>query len=159
MGTDEETAQGLAEAHLRVTASGERVTAAIDDLRDRLAESRAFWAPIKARAAANAQRAHEMAGGMVRLTGMTLHTDTGKIEMPDGTMVDRLPPEYRPAALVGLAELAQRAGTSTGYVRVLRRRHADFPAPVVELAMGPVWEYSVVEAWLAKRRKNGRPRG
>lgn len=63
------------------------------------------------------------------------------------------------ADLVGLAELAQRAGTSTGYIRVLRRRHADFPAPVVELAMGPVWSWATVEAWLAQRRPNGRPRG
>jgi hypothetical protein len=61
------------------------------------------------------------------------------------------------ADLVGLAELAQRAGTSPGYVRVLRRRHADFPAPIVELAMGPVWDWATVEAWFAKRRPNGRP--
>ena len=63
------------------------------------------------------------------------------------------------ADLVGLTELAQRADTSAGYIRVLRRRHADFPAPVAELAMGPVWEWAECEAWLAKRQKIGRPRG
>ena len=63
-----------------------------------------------------------------------------------------------PGDHVGLAELAERAGTSPGYIRVLRARHADFPAPLVTLKMGPVWDWREVEAWLSLRRPNGRPR-
>ena len=58
---------------------------------------------------------------------------------------------------VGVAEIARRAGTSPGMVRNWRRRHADFPIPLAELAMGPVWDWPEVEAWLAKPRPMGRP--
>ncbi len=59
--------------------------------------------------------------------------------------------------LVGRVELAQRAGTSPSVIDVWRRRHASFPAPIVDLAMGPVWDWPSVEAWLAIPRPNGRP--
>ena len=59
--------------------------------------------------------------------------------------------------LVGIAEIAQRANKSPGFVRVLRHRHPDFPAPVADLAMGPVWNWPEIEAWLAQPRPTGRP--
>lgn len=61
--------------------------------------------------------------------------------------------------LVGVTEIAQRAGVaSINVVYMWRKRHANFPPPYVELAMGPVWLWESVEAWLAKPRPNGRPR-
>lgn len=61
--------------------------------------------------------------------------------------------------LVGVFEIASRASTTPGTVQVWRRRHATtFPAPVRELAQGPVWNWVEVAAWLARPRLPGRPR-
>ena len=60
--------------------------------------------------------------------------------------------------LVDLTEIALRAGTSVGTVQSWRQRHADFPAPLVRLAIGPVWDYPAVAEWLGRERRNGRPR-
>jgi hypothetical protein len=60
--------------------------------------------------------------------------------------------------LVGRAEIAARLGTSVGMVDVWRRRHADFPAPLVKLASGPVWEWLSVVQWTHKSRPIGRPK-
>jgi hypothetical protein len=59
--------------------------------------------------------------------------------------------------LVSVTEIADRAGTTPGVVHQWRRRHADFPKPVAVLAIGPVWDWSPVAAWIAQPRKNGRP--
>jgi hypothetical protein len=60
--------------------------------------------------------------------------------------------------LVDISEIAKRAGTTPGTVQTWRHRHADFPAPLVQLRIGPVWDWPPVAAWLAKDRKPGRPR-
>lgn len=60
--------------------------------------------------------------------------------------------------LLGVTEIAERAGVKLDTVQKWRQRHLDFPKPVAELAMGPVWEWSDVELWLAKERRPGRPR-
>ena len=60
--------------------------------------------------------------------------------------------------LVSVTEIAQRAGTTPGTVHTWRRRHASFPAPIVTLAVGPVWHWSDVARWLAIPRPPGRPR-
>ena len=61
--------------------------------------------------------------------------------------------------LVDVSAIAERAGTTPGTVHQWRRRHPGFPAPVVTLAVGPVWRWEDVEAWLAKPRlRTGRPR-
>jgi hypothetical protein len=50
--------------------------------------------------------------------------------------------------LVGAAEIAERLGlASSSVVRDWRRRHADFPAPVRTLRMGPLPRWPAVEAW------------
>ena len=60
--------------------------------------------------------------------------------------------------LAGLAEVAAAAGvtkrTATRYTA-----RSDFPAPIVVLAMGPVWDLDQVNAWLTSsaRRPPGRP--
>ena len=55
-----------------------------------------------------------------------------------------------PMPLVGYIEIAQRAGVHRAVVTVWRRRHEDFPAPVAELKVGPVWWWPDVEKWLTR---------
>jgi hypothetical protein len=58
-----------------------------------------------------------------------------------------------PAAsdLVSVSEVAARSGRSVNTIQSWRRRHADFPAPSVELAAGPIWLWSDVGAWIDRR--------
>jgi predicted nucleic acid-binding protein len=53
---------------------------------------------------------------------------------------------------VSVAEIAARSGRSINTVQSWRRRHADFPAPAMRLAAAPVWNWPVVEDWIAARR-------
>lgn len=66
-------------------------------------------------------------------------------------------PDIAPADLVGVAEIGERAGVKADTVHAWRSRHADFPAPIVQLAAGPVWTWSDVARWLAVPRRAGRP--
>lgn len=73
-------------------------------------------------------------------------------------------PDARDAILeyfdaVGVAEIADRAGVKPNTVMVWRQRHDDFPAPIVELKMGPVWFWADVQPWVEaqKQRGPGRP--
>jgi hypothetical protein len=47
----------------------------------------------------------------------------------------------------GVVELAKILGVSPACVSNWRARHADFPKPLVELAMGPVYSISQVRYW------------
>jgi hypothetical protein len=60
--------------------------------------------------------------------------------------------------LVGVTEIAQRAGTTPGTVHSWRIRGIGFPPPLADLAAGPVWAWADVRAWLAIPRPPGRPR-
>ena len=62
-----------------------------------------------------------------------------------------------PADLVGVAEIAARAGVAKATVMSWRRRHDDFPTPVVILAGGPVWDWPTVDAWRKTLRSGRRP--
>jgi hypothetical protein len=62
------------------------------------------------------------------------------------------------ADLVGMSEIASNAGVRPDTVGKWRLRHADFPVPIATLAMGPLWSWYEVEAWLAVERPPGRPR-
>jgi predicted nucleic acid-binding protein len=55
--------------------------------------------------------------------------------------------------LVSVAELAARSGRSVNTIQSWRRRHADFPAPNVELAAGPIWRWGEVSDWIAQRAR------
>jgi predicted nucleic acid-binding protein len=55
------------------------------------------------------------------------------------------------ADLVSVSELAARSGRSVNTIQSWRRRHADFPAPSVELAAGPIWLWGDVSAWIDRR--------
>lgn len=54
--------------------------------------------------------------------------------------------------LIGLHEIATLAGLTPSAVANWRNRFADFPAPVVDLKSGPVFQGAHVRAWLAKRQ-------
>jgi hypothetical protein len=58
---------------------------------------------------------------------------------------------HRASDLVSVAELAARSGRSVNTIQSWRRRHADFPAPSVELAAGPIWVWRDVSAWIDQR--------
>jgi hypothetical protein len=53
-----------------------------------------------------------------------------------------------PLPLVGLTEIAQRAGVQKPVVAMWRSRHESFPAPVAELRTGAVFWWPEVQVWL-----------
>jgi predicted nucleic acid-binding protein len=61
--------------------------------------------------------------------------------------------DVQSSALVSVAEIAARAGRPVNTVQSWRRRHADFPLPVTQLAAGPIWNWSAVDAWIAGRAR------
>jgi len=58
----------------------------------------------------------------------------------------------QPADLVSVTEIAARTGRSVHTVQSWRRRHHDFPKPLVQLAAGPVWTWPAVSGWIASRK-------
>jgi len=61
--------------------------------------------------------------------------------------------------VVGLAEVAELLGVSKRTASRYTLR-PEFPAPAVELAMGPIWHRADVEAWMQNERvRPGRPPG
>ena len=56
---------------------------------------------------------------------------------------------------VGATEIAERAGVSQSAVSMWQKRHADFPKPVIELAMGPIWSWRDVEPWVERQKAKG----
>jgi hypothetical protein len=55
--------------------------------------------------------------------------------------------------IVGISEIAARAGVQPNTVKVWRQRHHDFPPPAAQLAMGPVWFWPDVEPWVVAQLK------
>jgi predicted DNA-binding transcriptional regulator AlpA len=56
--------------------------------------------------------------------------------------------KVEPDQLVGAAEIARRLSLSVPQtVHDWRRRHADFPQPIVVLTMGMVWYWPDIEEW------------
>lgn len=52
--------------------------------------------------------------------------------------------------LVSYIEIAYEAGVSRQAVTNWRTRHPDFPVPVAELKIGPVWLWADIREWLIK---------
>ena len=52
--------------------------------------------------------------------------------------------QRRQLRLGGLKEVADRLGISRSSVSA-RRKHADFPKPLAELASGPVWDLAEID--------------
>ena len=77
---------------------------------------------------------------------------------PPERRLSEMPARYSSQAagdpgLVSVSEIAARSGRSTNTIQSWRRRHADFPAPVAELAAGPVWTWPAVAAWVSTRTR------
>lgn len=53
--------------------------------------------------------------------------------------------------LVGISEIAEKAGVQANTVKVWRQRHDDFPEPLAQLKMGPVWSWTDVEPWVSRQ--------
>lgn len=53
--------------------------------------------------------------------------------------------------LVSVAEISARAGRPVNTVQSWRRRYADFPVPVVQLAAGPIWSWPQIAEWISGR--------
>jgi hypothetical protein len=66
--------------------------------------------------------------------------------------------EQEPEGFLGVTEVARELGVSRQRVSELRAR-PGFPAPIAELAAGPVWKASSLRRFLESwERKPGRPR-
>lgn len=57
--------------------------------------------------------------------------------------------------LVGVTEIAEKAGVKPQTVTVWRQRHTDFPEPAAELANGPIWFWSDLEEWVERQKNKG----
>ncbi|MCK9496983.1 MAG: hypothetical protein M0R75_16035 [Dehalococcoidia bacterium] len=53
--------------------------------------------------------------------------------------------------LVAIQEIAARANVSPDAVHKWRARYSDFPSPAADLAMGAVWRWEDIDAWLIQR--------
>jgi hypothetical protein len=61
--------------------------------------------------------------------------------------------------LVGSVEIAQRMGVKDhNVVNTWRRRHPDFPGPILTLRLGRIWSWSEVERWARATGRQIRPR-
>ena len=54
--------------------------------------------------------------------------------------------------IVGVSEIAQKAGVTSAAVSNWRKRYDDFPAPKSDLSSGPVFDESEIDVWIAKRK-------
>ena len=73
-------------------------------------------------------------------------TDVDNVGSETATVVGvgNVPSEH----LVGAHEIAERLGLSHAQsVHTLRRRHADFPAPVATLKTALIWDWRDVHKW------------
>jgi hypothetical protein len=62
-----------------------------------------------------------------------------------------------PEELASVTELSARSGRSINTIQSWRRRRGDFPAPVAELAAGPIWRWPEVAAWIRARQPARQP--
>jgi len=55
------------------------------------------------------------------------------------------------AVVYGANEIAERLGLSHAQsIHTLRKRHADFPAPVANLKTALIWDWREIEKWATK---------
>lgn len=80
------------------------------------------------------------------------------LRVQDWPEVEREAERARLPELVGASEAAEILGVSRQRVHQLATTHEDFPEPLVEVRMGPLWAESAIRAWAARwDRKPGRP--
>jgi hypothetical protein len=93
--------------------------------------------------------------GACEKVGLELH-GIARVDMMEEAYAD-LELDQPAETYLGVTELASQIGVSRQRVSELRTR-ADFPAPVAELAAGPVWASSSLRRFLDTwERKPGRP--
>lgn len=59
--------------------------------------------------------------------------------------------DFSPGSLLGVHEVGQALGLSRGALHWRRRYAGDFPAPVAELASGPVWTAEQIREYARRR--------
>lgn len=57
-----------------------------------------------------------------------------------------------PDELVDVTAIAERLNVRPDTVHKWRQRHATFPAPFAQLAVGPIWLWPDVAAWSTRER-------
>lgn len=97
---------------------------------------------------------HELQRYLVKFD---IHDDPLAIEFMTLAEYERRADEPTLPVLVGSSEVAEILGVSRQRVHQLRT-HPGFPSPLVEVAMGPLWDERAVEAFARDwARKPGRP--
>src|SRR4051812_37026185 len=71
-------------------------------------------------------------------------------ERPKGSNVD---PQQIGTMLVGLTEIAQRAGVQKPVVSMWHTRHDGFPEPIAHLRTGAIWWWPDVQVWLTETNR------
>jgi predicted nucleic acid-binding protein len=56
--------------------------------------------------------------------------------------------------LVSVSEIAARTGHPVNTIQSWRRRHSDFPAPIAQLAAGPIWSWGPIKDWIEARDRS-----
>lgn len=70
---------------------------------------------------------------------------------PPAALSARAPQPFQTKHVAGTFEISRRLGVSRQRVGQLTAR-ADWPAPLIELAMGKVWRIQDIEAWVREHR-------
>lgn len=99
----------------------------------------------------------ETTGALIRIPDMTPFVGDRATLMPVRSGGTPAFPGEMMLELVGVAEIAERAGVQPSTVHAWRDRHDDFPVPMAVLKAGPVWSWTAVGRWLHVRPPMGRP--
>jgi predicted nucleic acid-binding protein len=63
-------------------------------------------------------------------------------------------PGYDRDDLVSVSEIAARTGHPVNTIQSWRRRHSNFPAPIAQLAAGPIWAWAPIKDWIDARDRS-----
>ncbi len=154
-----------------VTTAGPGGAGPFEDVADRAASKLADHSPVVAvspdeitvRVAVEGRRAEDavaLAIAQVRaaLGSVAWPTDVIEVEAAEWATFERKLDEPAHPELVGITEIAELLGTSRQRASELARS-SKFPAPLADLAAGPVWPKPAVSRFVDEwDRKPGRPR-
>jgi predicted DNA-binding transcriptional regulator AlpA len=91
--------------------------------------------------------ANYCAHGLAHFQSINAHDRAQPSSVAPVAYSSRVPNMYELKDLVGVAEIAERLGLGTSIVHDWRRRHSEFPQPVLRLRMGFIWSWTEVAAW------------
>lgn len=97
---------------------------------------------------------------VVKLVGAVRgHADVGEVRIRSMERVEQELARPTLPVLVGASEAAEILGVSRQRVHQLHHDVQSFPAPLVTVAMGPLWDESAIRAFAeARNRASGRPK-